>query len=301
MKTLKTSVPLLNAMVAFEAAARSGGLTAAADELNIAQSAVSRHVTNLERQLKVALFIRKGNRLVLTDAGANLAEAIRDGLGTIRQTVERIQASRRDTFIVGCAYDLQQMWLMPRFDIVASRVTTSQVILMTSYNYSDFDNPNVAISLRFGRPEDWPDLVATKLFDGEWFPVCSPGFLERYPALASRDPSAFLEVPLLHSTTQPEAIDSWESWIGIDGKLDGPRFTNYLSMIHETIAGRGAALAWSGFIEEQLRLGQVVRLTSISRRHGNSFYIVTGRTISSVAREVVNALVDSVANQVTQP
>lgn len=295
MKTLKTSVPLLNAIVAFEAAARNGGLTSAADELNIAQSAVSRHVTNLERQLKVTLFIRKGNRLVLTDAGTNLAEAIRDGLGTI---VERIQASDRDTFIVGCAYDLQQMWLMPRFDIVASRVTTSQVMLMTSYNYSDFDQPDVALSLRFGRPEDWPDLVATKLFDGEWFPVCSPGFLDRYPALMSGDPSAFLQVPLLHSTTQPEAIDSWESWIGIDGKLDGPRFTNYLSMIHETIAGRGAALAWIGFIEEHLRLGQVVRLTPMSRRHHNSFYIVTGRKISPVTREVVKALVDSVADHV---
>ncbi|BCH05311.1 hypothetical protein MesoLj131b_73100 (plasmid) [Mesorhizobium sp. 131-2-5] len=171
---------------------------------------------------------------------------------------------------------------------------------MTSYNFSDFDKPYVTISLRFGKPEDWPDLVATKLFNGEWFPVCSPGFLESHPTLLSGDPSAFLEVPLLHFST-PEAIDSWESWLGVDGKLDGQRFSNYLSMIHETIAGRGIALAWIGFIEEHLRLGHVVRLTPMSRRHDNSFYIVTGKTISPVAREVVKALVDSIDDYAGQP
>ncbi|MER8824738.1 LysR family transcriptional regulator [Mesorhizobium sp. M0991] len=294
MKTLKTSLPLLNAMVAFEAAARNGGLTAAAEELKIAQSAVSRHVANLERELAVALFTRRGNRVVLTEAGSSLAVAIRDGFGTIRQAVERLQAPDRDTFVVGCSYDLQQMWLMPRFDLVASRVPNGQVMLLTSYDYRDFDQPDVALSLRFGRPEDWPYLVATKLFDGEWFPVCSPAFLAQYPALASENPKAFLDVPLLHSTTQPGAVDSWESWIGTERKLEGPRFTNYLSMMHETIAGRGAALAWAGFIEEHLGRGRVVRLTATSRRHQSSFHIVTRKKTSHAIRAVVQALVDSV-------
>ncbi|TIR03459.1 MAG: LysR family transcriptional regulator [Mesorhizobium sp.] len=294
MKTLKTSLPLLNAMVAFEAAARNGGLTSAAEELKIAQSAVSRHVANLEQQLAVSLFMRKGNRVTLTETGRSLAEAIRDGLDTIRQAVERLQTPDRDTFVVGCTYDLQQMWLMPRFDLVASRIPNGQVMLLTSYDYRDFDQPDVALSLRFGRPEDWPGLVATKLFDGEWFPVCSPAFLAQYPALTSENPKALLGVPLLHSTTQPGAVDSWESWIGTERKLDGPRFTNYLSMMHETIAGRGAALAWVGFIEEHIRLGRVVRLTATSRRHQSSFYIVTRKKSSPAIRAVTMALVDSV-------
>ncbi|MCB1470211.1 MAG: LysR family transcriptional regulator, partial [Rhizobiaceae bacterium] len=62
MKTLKTSLPLLNAMVAFEATARNGSLTAAAQELAIAQSAVSRHIANLEKRLSVELLSRRGNR-----------------------------------------------------------------------------------------------------------------------------------------------------------------------------------------------------------------------------------------------
>lgn len=296
MKTLKTSLPLLNAMVVFEAAARNGGLTPAAEELNIAQSAVSRHVANLERQLSVSLFTRKGNRVILTEAGNSLAEAIRDGLGTIRQAVERLQAPDRDTFVVGCSYDLAQMWLMPRFDLVASRISNGQVMLLTSNDYKDFDQPDVALSIRFGRPEDWPGLVATRLFDGEWFPVCSPAFLARYPALVSETPPAYLDIPLLHLTTQPGAVDSWQSWIGTERNLDGPRFTSYLSMMHETIAGRGAALAWAGFVEEQLRLGQLVRLSGTSRRHSSSFHILTRKKTSPAIQAVVQALVGSVGH-----
>ncbi len=66
VKTLKASLPLLNAMVAFEAAARCASLTLAADELAIAQSAVSRHIANLETHLSIGLFERKGNRVILT-------------------------------------------------------------------------------------------------------------------------------------------------------------------------------------------------------------------------------------------
>ncbi|MER8615128.1 LysR substrate-binding domain-containing protein [Mesorhizobium sp. M1216] len=180
---------------------------------------------------------------------------------------------------------------MPRFDLVASRVPNGQLMLLTS---------DVALSLRFGRPEEWPGLVATKLFDGEWFPVCSQAFLVRHPALTSENPNAFLDVPLLHLASRPDQVDSWESWIGIERKLDGPRFTNYLSIMHETIAGRGAALAWAGYVEEHLRLGRVVRLTSKSRRHQNSFYVVTRKKTSVAIRAVVKALVDSVEHHTLQ-
>ncbi|TPM40770.1 LysR family transcriptional regulator [Mesorhizobium sp. B2-3-4] len=294
MKTLKTSLPLLNAMVVFEAAARHGGLTPAAQELNIAQSAVSRHVANLERQLSVELFSRRGNRVAITGAGIALAGAIRDGLTTIRQAVEELTEHDSDTFVVGCSHDLAQAWLMPRFGLITSLVADGRVLLQTSSDYRDFDQPEVALSIRFGEAEQWPDLVAEKLFDGEWFPVCAPAFLARYPALASEEPEAFLGVPLLHQATPPRAIDSWQSWIGTNRKLEGPRFTSYMSMIHETIAGRGAALAWAGFADEQLRLGQLVRLTRASRRHAGSFHIVMRKNAGPTVKAVARALLGSV-------
>lgn len=294
MKTLKASLPLLNAMVAFEATARRGNLTAAAEELAIAQSAVSRHIANLEKRLSLELLTRKGNRVSLTENGAALAEAIRDGLGTIRNAVGRLQEADRDSLVIASGYDLVQSWLMPRFDLVTSLVTHGRVTLLTSSNPDDFSRPEVAISIRFGHPELWPGFVARKLFDGEWFPVCSPAFLERYPDLASENPAAFLDVPLLHLAAPQDAIDNWRSWIGTARNLPGPTFSSYLSMMHEAIAGRGAALAWAGFVEDQLRLGQLVRLTETSRRHADAFYIVTRKKATSTEQNVAQALLDSV-------
>lgn len=297
MKTLKASLPLLNAMVAFEATARHGSLTAAAQELAIAQSAVSRHIANLERRLAVELLSRKGNRVALTEEGGALAEAIRDGFGTIGDAVERLSEPDRDTFVIGSGYDLVQAWLMPRFDLVTSLVTHGRVTLLTSSDPDDFGRPEVAISIRFGRPEQWPGFVARKLFDGEWFPVCSPAFLQRHPALRSEDPAVFLDVPLLHLAAPADAIDNWRSWIGTERNLPGPTFSSYLPMMHEAIAGRGAALAWAGFVEEQLKLGQLVRLTEASRRHDDAFYLLTRRKTNATVQAVAQALLDSVATR----
>src|SRR5690606_17393797 len=184
-------------------------------------------------------------------------------------------------------------WLMPRFDLVTSLVTHGRVTLLTSGNPDDFSRPDVAISIRFGRPEQWPGFIARKLFDGEWFPVCSPAFLQRHPALRSGDPKAFLDVPLLHLAAPADAIDNWRSWIGTDRDLNGPTFSSYLPMMHEAIAGRGAALAWAGFVEEQLRLGQLVRLTGASRRHADSFYLLTRRKTNATVQAVAGALLES--------
>lgn len=293
MKSFKAALPLLNAMVAFEVAARRGSLTLAAGELAVAQSAVSRHIANLERQLGVTLFERKGNRVVLTEPGATLAEGIRAGLGTIRDAVDRVAAAGDGPLVIGSGYDLVQAWLMPRFERVVSRVPNGRVMLLTSSDPQALSAPEVAISIRFGRPADWPGFVAEKLFDGEWFPVCSPGFLKRYPELADGDPEAFLAVPLLHLAAAPGAIDSWQGWIGTERALPGPSFTSYMPMMHEAIAGRGAALAWRGFSEEQLALGQLVRLGTTARRHTDAFHILTRPRAGATVQAVAEALKQS--------
>src|SRR5579862_1264470 len=179
MRSLRHSLPLLRAMVAFEAAARRGSLTLAAKELNIAQSAVSRHVANLERQIGVELFTRHGNRIAPTEAGRTVAGSIRDGLGAIRTTIESLTGTVRGSLTVACSHDLAQLWLMPRFDIIASRVSQRRVRLLTSSDYAEFDRPEVDLSFRFGLPTDWSSFSSRKVFDGEWFPVCAPALLAK--------------------------------------------------------------------------------------------------------------------------
>ncbi|MDQ2066595.1 LysR family transcriptional regulator [Xinfangfangia sp. CPCC 101601] len=293
MKTLKSALPHLNAMVAFEAVARHRGLTAAAGELAVAQSAVSRHIATLEERLGLPLLLRQGNRISVTAEGEALAAAIRDGLGRIRETVEQLTAAEQDTLTIASGYDLVQAWLMPRFERVTALAAHRRVMLMTSPEAKDFDRPDVAISIRFGQPSDWPTYHAQRLFGGAWFPVCAPSFLERYPFLADENPTDFLKVPLLHLASQPDAVDNWRAWTGAERELPGPTFGSYMSMMHEAIAGRGAALAWAGFSDEQLALRQLVRLSRQPRRHSSAFYILTQRTADATVQAVASALLAS--------
>lgn len=297
MKTLKSALPLLNAMVAFEAVARHQSLSAAGVELAIAQSAVSRHIANLESRLGLRLLTRHGNRIAVTPEGERLAGAIRDGLGRLRDVVEELTTAEPDTLTIGSGYDFVQAWLMPRFERVTALAGQRRVMLLTSSNPTDFDRPDVAISIRFGKASDWPGMVARPLFAGEWFPVCAPSFLERYPFLAHGDPADFLKVPLLHLAALPDAVDNWRAWIGVEKDPPGPTFSTYMPMMHEAIAGRGAALAWAGFSEEQLRLKQLVRLSQIPRRHSDGFHLVMRRNADPTVEAVAQALLRSVGSR----
>src|SRR5579859_3583081 len=116
MVTLRRSLPPLNALVVFEVAARHRNLTAAAAELCIAASAVSRHVATVERETGLSLFKRKGNRLELTAAGQRLAEAVAAGLGHVREVLSSLkQREVSRTLTIAVSHDLAQHWLMPRF------------------------------------------------------------------------------------------------------------------------------------------------------------------------------------------
>jgi LysR family transcriptional regulator, glycine cleavage system transcriptional activator len=295
-RSLRQSLPLLKALVAFEAAARRGSLTLAAKELNIAQSAVSRHVANLERQIGVELFKRHGNRIAPTEAGRTMAASIRDGLGAIRATIESLTGTVRGSLTVACSHDLAQLWLMPRFEIIASRVAHRRVRLLTSSDYSEFDRPEVDLSFRFGLPTEWSSFSCRKVFDGEWFPVCAPALLATRPDLAGDDPTVFLNAPLLHTASQQGGIDTWMNWIGpraSERALPGPTFSSVLPMMHEAIAGRGVALAWSGLIDELLLRGQLVRLSKRSRRSERAFYLVAKGDRDPIIYSVIEALIAS--------
>ena len=115
MTNLRRSLPLLNALVAFEAAARHGNITRAADELHVSQSVVSRHVANLERQTGLCLFEHRAHRVTVTRDGARLAAAIEQGLGHVRDVLDALQQEKRaPRLTLACSYDLAVLWLMPR-------------------------------------------------------------------------------------------------------------------------------------------------------------------------------------------
>lgn len=273
MKPGKRRLPSLNAMLAFEAAARHGSFTRAAEELFLSQSVVSRHVASLEDHVGVSLFERQGNLLRLTGQGAELANVIARALDEIGNGIRRIQ-SRDHALGIACSHDFAQTWLMPRFGLLSSLAPQRQIRLLTSDDYEDFNAPDIQLSFRIGRPGQWPGFRAHLLFGLEVFPACAPEYLARHPFLAGGERSAFLRARLLHVTHDISETYGWNRWIGVPEPLPGPTFTSYTAVLHEAIAGRGVALAISGVVDDHIDGGRLVKIGTGSDRLEESAYVV---------------------------
>lgn len=292
MRSLRQSLPSLNALTVFEAAARHLSFTRAAAELNIAQSAVSRHVSNLEAAVGVALFMRHGNKLGLTASGRILAESVDAGLGRIRETVETIRRRHRQsaTLTIGCSYTMAHHWLMPRFGDLRAALPDVQLRLMTSDAYIDFEADDVDLSIRYGQSGDWPDFEARKLLDEVVFPVCAPALLDHLPGLAEEEIDAWLAAPLLHLTPMSQGRVDWYEWfseLGVSPNGAGPYFSTYTPMLQEALAGRGVALGWKGIIDSYLESGQLLRVGKRAMMSDQGFFIVYRPDIREAMIEAV--------------
>jgi DNA-binding transcriptional LysR family regulator len=294
MVTLRRSLPPLNALVVFEAAARHGNLTAAGAELCIAASAVSRHVANLERDTGLTLFVRAGNRLGLTPAGKRLAEAVAAGMGHVRDVLSEIKrrAATR-TLTIGCSFDMAHSWLMPRFRRIAELVVDRQLRVITSDTYENFDSPEVDLSVRYG-DGNWPGLAAVHLFAEECFPICAPGLLARHPELKDASVDTLSKFPLLQLTTDDWAGLKWSDWLRELGAelpvVKGPVFANYSLLLLELVAGRGLAMGFAHIVDELLADGRIVRLSDRSIRSGLGMYAVYRQSDSEQIQSVVALL-----------
>jgi LysR family glycine cleavage system transcriptional activator len=254
---------LPNSLAVFEAVARLGSIAAAASHLNVAASAVSRHMANLEGRLSLELFARNGNRLTLTADGADLAAAVRDGLSTIQDRIAGLQLKRSGTVVLGCSADAAAFWVMPRFDRIAAQFDLDNFRMMTSSHYADFDDPSVDLSIRYGVPDDWPGFVATPLFPGSFVAVCAPSLLERFPDLASGSTEALMCAPLLHMGFVHDGLEDWSEWLEAPVKLPGPRFTNFQAMTQAAIAGYGVGIDYGNFCDAAIRDGRLVRVGEV--------------------------------------
>jgi LysR family transcriptional regulator, glycine cleavage system transcriptional activator len=304
MLPLRRSLPPVNALLVFEAAARHGNLTAAGAELCIAASAVSRHVANLERQTGLVFFIRSGNRLELTAAGRRLAEAVSAGMGHVRDVLADLkQKAAKQTFTIGCSYDLAHSWLMPRFREIAELVVHRQLRVVTSDSYENFDSADVDLSVRYGNGR-WPGFSVVHLFDEEAFPICSPALLDRHPELLNASPDIFMKFPLLQLTTDEKVGLKWADWLRDQGAelpvVNGPAFANYSLLLLELVAGRGLGLGYAHIVDQLLLDRRIVRLSDRSIRSDHAMYAVFREADSSPIKTVVGLLQRSIGGEATR-
>ncbi len=277
MNRLRRFLPPVTSLVVFEAAGRLNNFTAASQELNVTQAAVSRQILGLESHLGVTLFHRQHRQVRLTTEGIALHQAVSQGLLAIVDCVQRLTAAQnRSAISIGATLGFATLWLMPRLSEFNAEHPDIQLRLISSDTLGTLADEQLDLAIRYGTG-NWSDVRATRMFVGEVFPVCSPSLLERHPI--SHGIADIEKLPLLEMEIIDPSWTTWEEWRSAyptKPKLGARRlrFNNYPLLIQSAIAGQGLALGWRYLVDDPLNSGQLVRPFPGSFKTDLDFYLI---------------------------
>jgi len=271
MLTPRRFLPSTSHLAAFEAVARTGSVTAAARELDLTQSAVSRQIKALEEQLGVELFLRERQTVRLTLAGDAYAREIREALRRISSASLNLRANPHGgTLNLAILPTFGTRWLAPRLGRFLSANPGVTINLVTRLSSFDFRLDSIDAAIHFGHPH-WPGAELAFLMSERTLPACSPDFLKRN---AISHPEDLLTVPLLHLTTRP---DAWERWFADNGvafeSVHGMLFDQFATAAQAAIAGLGVALLPTFLIQEDLKRGDLIAAVDREMESRERYYL----------------------------
>jgi len=278
-------LPPLNALKAFEAAARSESFTRAARELNVTQGAVSHQVKALEVTLGIKLFNRERQRLVITEAGREYLAVIRDALDRIAVGTERlVQRQTSGVLTISTSPDFAAKWLVHRLGRFAEAHPDIDLRVSATMHHVDFAREDVDLAVRHG-DGNWAGLDVVRLCSEHLFPVCSPTLVSGRNRI--RKPSDLLKFPLLH-------LDNWKTWsrwfdaAGVtDPVARGPMLNRANMLIEAAVDGQGIALARMALAAWDLINGRLVTLFDMSLRLSNSYWIICPKATSAIPKIIM--------------
>ncbi len=273
-------MPSLNALRAFEAAARHGGFAKAADELAVTPAAVSQQVRLLEADLGVELFRRLPRGLVVTQAAKRALPALGQGVAQLVPGVEELRGgSLTGPLVVTIIPSFASCWLVPRLGGFLAAYPEIEVTVRGELRNADFAREDVDVGIRYGRG-NYPGLDTRLLLTEDVFPVCAPSLL------AGPKPLRRVEDLRHHTLLHDRQLGSeefslfWRHWLQDAGVADvdgdrGPGFTDSTMMLEMARNGVGVALGRSGLCADDLAAGRLVRPFPLSRPADYSYYAVT--------------------------
>jgi LysR family transcriptional regulator, glycine cleavage system transcriptional activator len=264
-------LPPMQALRAFDAAARAQSLTKAAQALNLTHGAISHQIKSLERDLGVQLIERAGRGIRLTDEGERFATRVRAAFAELAAAVNEIAARANPRQLrVSVVPSFAARWLLPRIGRFVAAHPNVDLDVRSNMKFVDFRRDDDDVAIRYGYG-DWPDVHVEHLLDDRFFPVCSPRLANgRLPAR----PADLAKYPLLRSDDEP-----WKPWFDAAG-LDwpeparGPIFNDSSHMIQAAAEGQGIALARDCLLGNDVRNGVLVRLFDIAVPAPKKFYLV---------------------------
>jgi LysR family glycine cleavage system transcriptional activator len=288
----------LNALRAFEAAARRQSFVAAAEELYVTPAAVGQLVRNLEGALKVTLFHRSAagpSRLVLTDAAVAALPQVQRGLEHLAEALQTLRGGNR-IIKVTLPPAFADKWLLPRLHRFQAAHPEIELQLETSGQLADFRADGFDVGIRYGRGT-WRDMKAQFLLTDEFFPVCSPALLKGATGLKTiADLGRF---SLIHDVSmQGETLfPSWASWLkeanvdGVDHRR-GTRINDSAGVLQAAIAGAGVALGRTSLVSADLEAGRLVRPFGDAKQTELAYYAVEpeGETAAQAVMDFIDWL-----------
>ena len=271
MSPALTPLPALSTLRAFEAAARHQNYTRAAEELAMTQAAVSYQIRLLETRMGVPLFRRQGRGVVLTDAGARLADGVVDAFARLRAAVGAETAASGAVLSITALPTIGGTWLAPRLPGFQRAHPNLAVRLDCSIGVVDMRGGEFDIAIRTGRG-DWPGTRSQRLMPSTFSVVCAP---EVAQGRALNEPRQLLELPLFGRAAW------WLDWFAAAGLHDAQLPASVKtdlglqhSEVRAAIANRGAAIVSPVFFAEELRSGALVQPFDITVREQRDYWLV---------------------------
>lgn len=256
---MKRRLPPLNALRAFEAAARLGRMTAAADELSVTPGAISRQVQLLEDNLGQRLFEGSKNRPQLTPAGQTLLPALSQALDSMEAAVRAVSDSATGTLDVACFSTFTVKWLIPRLFDFNARYPDIEVRLRTSGPLDDLERAGCDLSITVDDGST-PDAAAASqnltLFPERLGLVLAPALAVRTPI---HTPEDLVHHTLLQSKTR---LNAWAMWASAQGcalpSASGTVYEHYYFTLQAAVAGLGVCVAPWHLVADDVQAGRLL-------------------------------------------
>ena len=263
-----TPFPSTRMLRTFESAGRLGSFSAAADELDTTQSAVSRTIAELERRMAVRLFERRHRGVSLTEAGELYHKAVSASLARIAgAAVLASRAAEDNRVVIACGRATSGLFLMPRFEILRQRLGEDADIYILRCEEFFLERPDVMdieridILVSYHSAAGIPDELVVA-FPEAIAPVCSPGFAAAHADVLRLPVAQWGSLQFLSFARPSLGWAIWDDWFEAAGRPDPlPRYEkydDYVHMLDAAVAGQGLALGWRNFMDRFFGAGSLV-------------------------------------------
>ena len=268
-------LPPLNAIRAFEAAARRGNFSQAAEELNVTPSAISHQVRSLEDFFACKLFHRNRRNVELTTQSRDLLRSVTQALDQINAASQRMMRRPEGNLLnISVSATFATGWLVPRISEFHVDHPELEIRMTTAMGSPDFLNSDIDLSITYSRGDFPRGLSSLHLMTEHCVPVCSPGYLHEHGPLST--PADLGRCTLLHVLPR---LGQWSNWLhvagasGVDAER-GPKFHSTPLSLEAASSGVGVAISNLEFVEDQLRRGSLVAPFQVEVPSESGYFLV---------------------------